>query len=178
MIFIMVLSLNTVVGDVSLTSNETSLIGTEGFTLTVVTNETVDFEYWVSVNEDLSSPIHNSYAGNINATTHIYSFGSLTGGTTYYVQVNGTSNISNTEYSTPVIEVTTNAYQLTGVTRIILNIFVLIVLSIIVFGIFALHFGTSTTNDENFARKLISSLIISIIAVLVLNTWIRVILGL
>lgn len=160
---------SSVLADVVVLSNETSNIETERASLTLEINETGNVtSLIVSSNSDLSTPILST-SDLTNADTFIFIIGGLTGDTTYYWQMNGSSNVSNTDYSSSIVSFNTNNYAISsGITRLLMGIFVLIALSIEMLIIFHVAFQIG----DRTIKGLITRIAIGIILMLFLNKWI------
>lgn len=120
-------------------------IGTENATITGVLNETANATLYIGYNSALTSLVSQPY--NDFAETHIFVFGGLRGNTMYFYQMNG-SNETTGDYHSTVGNFTTRDYLFTGSGRLILNLLVasLITILMLVLLVISVKMISSTKN--------------------------------
>jgi len=176
---LLILSLNIVsAGSTAVVSNSTTATGTESFSATITINETGTGNIYVYTGSIGGNLVYSENA-IANASTFTYKINNdkdddIIGGTTYYVEMNGTGENSTGAYSA-INSVETTAYTLASTAvRTIIGIMTLLFVGIVVFSVIKTEFDTGNPD----IKTVIMTLAGGIILALVLNNLITVILRL
>jgi len=169
---ISILSLSMVLG-VTIESNETTDVGTETFTATVVLNETSSYVLYIATDSGIVN-IEQTITGTVNGTTNSEIVTGLTGGYGYYWQMNGTSEDTG-DYSANSVEVVTDSYIIRGIARVIMGLFVFLVVAFTGIALIAANFTDSANPD---VRNIMFAVIATLIGAMVVANFVVAVLGL
>jgi hypothetical protein len=166
MIFIMIASVMAT--GVTITSNTTTVHGTEDISFSCALNVTSSCNFNVYSDSGYSTSVYSNSVTNSSTCTIRQAGSSIEGGTTYYVEFNGTANDESQSTYSCRNSLTTTAYSITGSGRILLGLFTLILVGLFTVGAISLHFKSGSTNP----KSLIVAIAVAVFLALFIARWI------